>query len=128
MPSTHGSISSMAMQNLLSVHDLNVEFPTRHGTLHALTDVSFNIRPGEVLGMVGESGAGKSLTGAAIIGLLEPPGRMSQGEIWLRDQRIDHLSEAQMRKIRGRKIGAIFQDRSEERRVGRGMHCRGAWA
>jgi|SRR5690625_16900 len=110
MPSTHGSISSMAMQNLLSVHDLNVEFPTRHGTLHALTDVSFNIRPGEVLGMVGESGAGKSLTGAAIIGLLEPPGRMSQGEIWLRDQRIDHLSEAQMRKIRGRKIGAIFQD------------------
>src|SRR5690625_5591091 len=101
----------MDMQNLLSVHDLNVEFPARHGTLHALTDVSFNIRPGEVLGMVGESGAGKSLTGEAMIGLLEPPGRMSQGEIWLRDQPVDHLSEAQMSKIGDGKIGAIFQDR-----------------
>lgn len=100
----------MAMQNLLTVQDLNVEFPTRHGTLHALDDVSFTIRPGEVLGMVGESGAGKSLTGAAIIGLLEPPGRMSKGEIRLREERIDNLNDAQMRKIRGRKIGAIFQD------------------
>lgn len=98
------------MQNLLTVRDLNVEFPTRHGTLHALDDVSFTIRPGEVLGMVGESGAGKSLTGAAIIGLLEPPGRMSKGEIRLREERIDNLNDAQMRKIRGRKIGAIFQD------------------
>lgn len=60
--------------------------------------------------MVGESGAGKSLTGAAIIGLLEPPGRMSQGEIFLEDQRIDRLPENQMRNIRGRHIGAIFQD------------------
>jgi len=98
------------MDNLLTVNHLHVEFPTRHGVLHALSDVSFAIRPGEVLGMVGESGAGKSLTGAAIIGLLEPPGRMSQGEIHLQGQRIDHLPEAQMRKIRGRHIGAIFQD------------------
>src|SRR5690625_7636357 len=60
--------------------------------------------------MVGESGAGKSLTGAAIIGLLDPPGRMSKGKIYLREQRIDNLSEAQMRTIRGRQIGAIFQD------------------
>src|SRR5699024_12746415 len=110
MPSTHDSINDMAMQNLLTVHDLNVEFPTRHGTLHALDDVSFTIRPGEVLGMVGESGAGKSLTGAAIIGLLEPPGRMSKGEIGLREERVDNLNDAQMSKIRGRKIGAIFQD------------------
>lgn len=110
MPSTLDSTNNIAMQDLLSVHELNVEFPTRHGTLHALNDVSFSIRPGEVLGMVGESGAGKSLTGAAIIGLLEPPGRMSKGQIHLRDQRIDNLSDAEMRKIRGRKIGAIFQD------------------
>src|SRR5690625_3784835 len=100
----------MAMQNLLTVDHLNVEFPTRHGSLHALDDVSFTIRAGEVLGMVGESGAGKSLTGAAIIGLLDPPGRMSKGKIYLREQRIDNLSEAQMRTIRGRQIGAIFQD------------------
>jgi len=97
-------------QNLLSVNNLNVEFPTRHGVLHALSDVSFNIQPGEVLGMVGESGAGKSLTGAAIIGLLEPPGRISSGEIYLNEQRIDQLNQAQMRRIRGRQIGAIFQD------------------
>lgn len=100
----------MTTQDLLSVHELNVEFPTRHGTLHALNNVSFSIRPGEVLGMVGESGAGKSLTGAAIIGLLEPPGRISKGAIYLHHQRIDQLSEADMRHIRGRKIGAIFQD------------------
>lgn len=98
------------MQSLLTVHNLCVEFPTRHGVLHALNEVSFTIEPGEVLGMVGESGAGKSLTGAAIIGLLEPPGRMSGGEILLREQRIDNLPDNQMRKIRGRKIGAIFQD------------------
>jgi len=87
-----------------------VEFPTRRGTLLALDDISFSIAPGEVLGVVGESGAGKSLTGAAIIGLLEPPGRIAGGEILLSGRRIDNLSPAEMRKVRGREIGAIFQD------------------
>ena len=64
---------------VLSVRDLRVEFSTRHGKLVALDGVSFDIAPGEVLGMVGESGAGKSLTGSAIIGLLEPPGRTTVG-------------------------------------------------
>ncbi len=95
---------------LLSVRDLVVEFPTRRGTLRALDQVSFDIGPGEVLGMVGESGAGKSLTGAAIIGLLEPPGRIAGGEIRLRGARIDNLSYEQMRRIRGRRIGMVFQD------------------
>jgi len=95
---------------LLEVRHLQVEFPSRRGTLRALDDVSFSIAPGEVLGVVGESGAGKSLTGAAIIGLLEPPGRVSGGEIVLEGQRIDCLPHEQMRSIRGRKIGAIFQD------------------
>ena len=95
---------------LLEVSNLRVEFPTRRGTLLALDDISFDIAPGEVLGVVGESGAGKSLTGAAIIGLLEPPGRIASGEIRLAGQRIDNLPYEQMRAIRGRRIGAIFQD------------------
>ena len=95
---------------LLEVRNLRVEFPTRRGTLLALDDISFDIAPGEILGVVGESGAGKSLTGAAIIGLLEPPGRVAAGEIRLGGQRIDNLGAAAMRKIRGRRIGAIFQD------------------
>ena len=95
---------------LLEVRHLRVEFPTRRGTLVALDDVSFDIAPGEVLGVVGESGAGKSLTGAAIIGLLEPPGRIAGGEILLEGRRIDNLPHEAMRAIRGRQIGAIFQD------------------
>ena len=95
---------------LLEVRHLRVEFPTRRGTLLALDDISFDIAPGEILGVVGESGAGKSLTGAAIIGLLEPPGRIAGGEILLEGQRIDNLPYEKMRAIRGRRIGAIFQD------------------
>lgn len=95
---------------LLEVRKLRVEFPTRHGALLALDDISFTIAPGEVLGVVGESGAGKSLTGAAIIGLLEPPGRIADGEIRLLGRRIDTLPPAEMRRVRGREIGAIFQD------------------
>ena len=95
---------------LLSVRDLVVEFPTRRGILTAIDRISFDIREGEVLGVVGESGAGKSLTGAAIIGLLEPPGRIAGGEIRLRGERIDHLGPEAMRRIRGRRIGMVFQD------------------
>ena len=95
---------------LLEVRHLRVEFPTRRGTLLALDDISFDIAPGEILGVVGESGAGKTLTGAAIIGLLEPPGRIASGEIRLEGKRIDNLPHAQLRAIRGRQIGAIFQD------------------
>ena len=101
----------MAAQNpLLEVRHLRVEFPTRRGTLVAIDDVSFTISAGEVLGVVGESGAGKSMTGAAIIGLLEPPGRIAAGEILLDGRRIDNLRYEDMRRIRGKDIGAIFQD------------------
>jgi len=98
------------MPALLEVKNLRVEFPTRRGTLVALDDVSFDIEPGEILGVVGESGAGKSLTGAAIIGLLDPPGRVAAGEIRFQGRRIDQLPAEEMRRMRGRHIGAIFQD------------------
>ncbi len=96
--------------SLLQVNKLVVEFPSRHGTLRAIDGISFDIAPGEILGVVGESGAGKSLTGASIIGLLEPPGRIASGSITLQGERIDQYNNDQMRHIRGRKIGAIFQD------------------
>jgi peptide/nickel transport system ATP-binding protein len=95
---------------LLDVQNLTVEFPTRRGTLRALDRVSFTIDTGEILGVVGESGAGKSLTGAAIVGLLERPGRIADGEIKLDGKRIDNLPPEPLRRIRGRRIGMIFQD------------------
>ena len=95
---------------ILEVNDLRIEFRTRRGTLVAVDGITFSIAPGEVLGVVGESGAGKSLTGTAIIGLLEPPGCIAAGEIRLEGERIDHLPYEAMRRIRGRRIGAIFQD------------------
>ena len=97
-------------ESLLSVRNLRIEFPTRRGTLVAVDDLSFDIAPGEILGVVGESGAGKSLTGMAIIGLLDPPGRIAGGEIRLEGERIDNLPGESMRRIRGKRIGAIFQD------------------
>jgi peptide/nickel transport system ATP-binding protein len=95
---------------LLQVQDLTVEFPTRHGTLCALDRVSFSIDNGEILGVVGESGAGKSLTATAIVGLLERPGRIAGGEVKLDGKRIDNLAPEPFRRIRGRRIGMIFQD------------------
>ena len=97
-------------QPLLRVENLRVELAGRRGIQTAIDNISFAIEPGEVLGVVGESGAGKSLTGAAIIGLLEPPLRIAGGGIFLAGRRIDDLPDTAMRRIRGKEIGAIFQD------------------
>jgi peptide/nickel transport system ATP-binding protein len=95
---------------LLEVEHLRIEIPTRSSVLVAVDDVSFAIAEGEVLGVVGESGAGKSLTGAAIIGLLEPPCRIAGGAVRFAGRRIDDLPYEALRRIRGREIGMVFQD------------------
>lgn len=100
----------MIQETVLSVRELTVEFPTRKQTLRALDRVSFDIRRGEILGVVGESGAGKSMTGSAVMGLLAPPGRITGGEIYLSGDRIDHLSERDWLRVRGCRIGMVFQD------------------
>ncbi len=98
------------MTPLLDVENLTVEIMTRRGPLTAIADVSFSIGRGEILGVVGESGAGKSLTGTAILGLLDPPVRLAGGSVRLSGERIDGLGEDGLRSIRGRRIGAVFQD------------------
>jgi peptide/nickel transport system ATP-binding protein len=95
---------------ILEISHLRVEFPTRQGPLVALNDVSLLLQPGETLGIVGESGAGKSLTGSAVIGLMNGAARITGGEIRLAGQRLDTLSDREMRAIRGKRIGTIFQD------------------
>ncbi|MBT6066302.1 MAG: ABC transporter ATP-binding protein, partial [Proteobacteria bacterium] len=95
---------------LLSVRNLRVVFPHRHGDLVPIDDISFNVKKGEIIGFVGESGAGKSMTGAAIMGLIDDPGIIESGEIWLGDVRIDQLDAKRLIKIRGKRIGMIFQD------------------
>ena len=95
---------------LLDIRNLRVEFPSRRGSLVAVDDVSLAVEPGDILGVVGESGAGKSTVGNAVIGLLEPPGEMTAGEVRLSGRRIDDLEDAEKRKLRGKRIGMIFQD------------------
>lgn len=95
---------------VLSIRDLSVEIPTRHGIVRPVDGVSYDIAVGEILGVVGESGAGKSMAGNAVIGLLNPPAHISKGEIWLNGKRIDHLTGDAMRRLRGKEIGMVFQD------------------
>lgn len=107
---SHANEGVTSQYPVLQIKDLRVDFPTRHGTLHAVSDVSLTIQKGEILGVVGESGAGKSMTGQAVLGLLEPPGFIGNGQIFLHGERIDQYDDKQMQRIRGCKVGAIFQD------------------
>ena len=98
------------MNELLEIVGLDVSFPSQHGTIYAVRDVSINLKPGEVLGVVGESGAGKSTLGNAVINLLEPPGKITNGKVLFQGENISGLDDKEMRDIRGQKIGMIFQD------------------
>ncbi|MFK7995839.1 MAG: dipeptide ABC transporter ATP-binding protein [Granulosicoccus sp.] len=95
---------------LLEIDNLDVDFLTRRGTIHAAKNVSLQVAPGEVLGLVGESGAGKSTIGNAIIDLLESPGIVSNGSIRFEGEELRGKDEDAMRHIRGDRIGMIFQD------------------
>jgi peptide/nickel transport system ATP-binding protein len=95
---------------VLSIRGLTVEIPTRQGIVKPVDGVTYDIGRGEILGVVGESGAGKSMAGNAVIGLLNPPAHISGGEIWLNGKRIDPLEGEAMRRLRGKEIGMIFQD------------------
>jgi peptide/nickel transport system ATP-binding protein len=95
---------------VLSIRDLSVEIPTRAGVVKPVDGVSYDIAKGEILGVVGESGAGKSMAGNAVIGLLNPPAHISGGEIRLNGNRIDQLTGEEMRRLRGKEIGMVFQD------------------
>src|SRR6185437_15462106 len=95
---------------LLDIQDIRIEFPSRRGTRIAVDGITLELNKGEILGVVGESGAGKSTIGNAVIGLLEAPGRLAGGQVLLDGQRIDSLSDAEKRKVRGRRVGMIFQD------------------
>jgi len=98
------------MTALLDIKDLRVEFPSRRGHVVAIENLTLQLSAGEILGVVGESGAGKSTIGNAVIGLLEPPGEMTAGQIMLQGERLDAKSAAELRAIRGNRIGMIFQD------------------
>ncbi len=95
---------------LLAVEDLQTHFFTRAGVVKAVEGVSLAIRRGEVLGLVGESGCGKSVTGFSIMGLVDPPGRIVAGRVLFEGIDLAHLSEERMRALRGERIAMIFQD------------------
>lgn len=110
MLSKDGVNAMGAKQKLLEVRHLQTQFRTEHGLVKSVDDVSFRIDAGEVLGIVGESGCGKSVTSYSIMGLIEAPGEVAGGEIWLEDRELTKLSRKQLRKIQGKEMAMIFQE------------------
>jgi oligopeptide transport system ATP-binding protein len=100
----------MPRQPLLTVEDLSVQFWTERGTVYAVNGITFDIAPGETLGIVGESGCGKSVTSLALLGILPRAGKVTTGTAMLDDRDLFTLSDRELRRVRGRDIAMIFQD------------------
>ena len=100
----------MVIKNLLEIDNLNIRFMSDQETVNAVRDVSITLSSGEVLGIVGESGAGKSTVGNAIINLLDAPGEIVKGKVIFEGQNLVGMDDKAMRTIRGKKIVMIFQD------------------
>ena len=95
---------------VIKVEDLSISFSTDHGRLHAVRGVSFELYRGEVLAIVGESGSGKSVSAKTIMGILAVNGRVDGGRIMYAGEDLTKVSEEEFHRIRGKKIGMIFQD------------------
>src|SRR5262245_452782 len=104
------AVARQPARPMLDIQGLQVEFDTAVGPLPAVRDVSVQVEAGETVGFVGESGSGKSTLALAVIGLLPPNGHRTAGTIHLGDQELTSLSQAGLRRIRGRRIGMVFQD------------------
>ena len=98
------------IDDILNVRDLHTSFHTQRGVIKAVNGVDFSIRRGETVGLVGESGCGKSVTALSIIRLIEPPGRIARGKVIFENRDLLELSEPEMRRIRGNRISIIFQE------------------
>ena len=112
VPATTATVPALPMNATptIEVRNLCTHFFTRAGVVKAVDDVSFTVGRGKVLGLVGESGSGKTVTGFSIMGLVDPPGRIVSGSIWFQGRDLAHLSDEEMRQLRGNRIAMIFQD------------------
>nr|MBC8157900.1 ATP-binding cassette domain-containing protein [Alphaproteobacteria bacterium] len=98
----------MPLETILQVRDLTVSFTTDTGVVRAADGVSFDLSPGKTLGLVGESGCGKSMTALSLLRLLPPPGRIEGGEIIIDGKNTVHMDETSVDEIRGRRVAMIF--------------------
>ncbi|MCC5872387.1 MAG: ABC transporter ATP-binding protein [Gammaproteobacteria bacterium] len=110
MPNGTTPVDATANGLLLQISNLTTVFDTRAGRVVAVAGVDLTLRPGEILGLVGESGSGKSVTGFSILGLIDPPGRVSGGSILFRGRELVGAGDVTLRQLRGRDIAMIFQD------------------
>lgn len=100
----------MSSASVLTVKNLSTHFYTRYGVIKAVDGASFTVAAGKTLGLVGESGCGKSVTALSILRLIEPPGRICSGEVWLNGYDLLKIPKWQLRQVRGREIALVFQD------------------